>query len=321
MRRHVFASLVLAFAALPCAAAPAPKSRVEHTVPVPTGTRFVLDADEGSVIVRGSSRADARIVATSSTENLEEKVRIEIQKAGGEVRIVSRKKKTSGSSWFGFFGSNSLSLRFEVEVPAATPVTIDTAGGSVKASALRADAHLETSGGSISATDHVGKLEADTSGGSIRLEKIRGDADVHTSGGRIEAREVDGKLVAVTSGGSILVEDVTGDLRSETSGGSIRISGAGGRVEAETSGGSVDASFKAGNDRGGVLESSAGSVRVSLDPAVDLSIDASSSGGSVRSALPLKGTTTRSAFKGTLGKGGNMLRVHTSAGSVELGAL
>jgi len=319
MRRPTLALAALVPLVL-IAAAPAPKSRFERSVPLPSGTRFVLDADAGSVVVRGSARGDAQVVATSSLEELQEKYRIEVKQTSGEVRVVSR-KKAGASSWFGWFGTDTSNLKFEIEVPQATPVRIDTAGGSVHASALRADAVLESSGGSIAVTDHQGHLKADTSGGSIRLERVRGDADVHTSGGHIEAREVDGKLDAETSGGSIEVQDVTGDMRVETSGGSIRIDGAGGRVEAETSGGGVQATFKKGNAQGGRLESSAGSVRVSLDPLVNLTIDASSSGGSVRTQLPLQGTTSRSAFKGTLGKGGNLLRVHTSAGSVELSGL
>ena len=83
----------------------------------------------------------------------------------------------------------------------------------------------------------------------------------------------------------------------------------------------MEATFKPGNARGGEVDSSAGSVRVNVDPTVNLSIDASSSGGSVRSALPLKGVATRLAVKGDLGKGGNVLRVHTSAGSVDLGGI
>jgi len=320
MRRLALALAVLGPFAL-AAAAPVAKSRIERTVALPSGARFVLDADAGSVVVRGTTRGDALVVATSAVEDLEAKFRIEVKEATGEVRVVSRKRKGTASSWFGLFGSDTSNLRFEIEVPQATPVRIDTAGGSVKASALRADADLESSGGSISASDHQGRLKAETSGGSIRLERVRGDADVRTSGGSIEAREMDGKLSAVTSGGSIQIQEISGDLRAGTSGGSIHIDGAGGRVDAETSGGGVQASFKKGNAQGGRLESSAGSVRVRLDPAVDLSIDASSSGGSVRSELPLKGTTSHSTFKGTLGKGGNLLQVHTSAGTVELSSL
>jgi hypothetical protein len=73
-------------------AAPAPKSRFERSVPLPSGTRFVLDADAGSVVVRGSARGDARVVATSSLEEIEEKYRIEVKQTSGEVRVVSRKK-------------------------------------------------------------------------------------------------------------------------------------------------------------------------------------------------------------------------------------
>jgi DUF4097 and DUF4098 domain-containing protein YvlB len=320
MPRQPLVLAVLAALTLTGAAA-APVSRFERTLPLPSGARFVLDADAGSVVVRGTARADARVVASASVDDLHAKFKIEVKQGTGEVRVVSRKKKGSASSWFGLFGTDASNLKFEIEVPQTTPVRIDTAGGSVQASALRADADLGSSGGSISASDHQGRLKADTSGGSIRLERVRGDAAVHTSGGQIQAREVDGKLDAETSGGSIEVHEVSGDLRASTSGGSIQIDGAGGRVDAETSGGGVQASFKRGNAQGGRLESSAGSVRVSLDPSVDLSIDASSSGGSVRTELPLKGTTSRSAFKGTLGKGGNLLRVHTSAGSVELSAL
>jgi len=316
--------LALALAAVPLlliGAAPAPMSQFERTIPLPAGARFVLDADAGSVVLRGTSRADASVRATSTVDDFDAKFRIEVKDGPGEVRLVSRKRRGSASSWFGLFGTNDSNLKFEIEVPQATQVRIDTAGGSVRASGLRADADLESSGGSITASDHQGHLKADTSGGSIRLEGVRGDANVKTSGGHIEARQVEGKLAAETSGGSIDIQDVSGDLRAETSGGSIHIRGAGGRVDAETSGGGVEAAFTKGNAQGGHLESSAGSVRVSLDPAVDLSIDASSSGGSVRTELPLKGTTSRSAFKGTLGKGGNLLQVHTSAGTVELSAL
>ena len=310
---------VVSLAAL-VGAAPSP-ARIERTVAVPSGTKFVLDTDGGSVVVRGTSRSDASVVVTSPSGDLESRITVEVKQVGDEVRVVSRRKRGGGSSWFGLFGTSRTSPRFEVEVPQRTPVRVDTSGGQVQASALRADASLETSGGAIRVTDHVGRLAASTSGGPIRLERVRGSATVETSGGRIEARDIDGALRAMTSGGSIEIAGVTGDVRAETSGGSIRIHDAGGRIEAETSGGSVEASFRRGNARGGSLESAGGSVRVALDPAIDLSIEASSSAGSVRSELPVRGTVSRSSVRGTLGKGGNLLRLHTSAGSVEIGAL
>jgi hypothetical protein len=56
---------------------------------------------------------------------------------------------------------------------------------------------------------------------------------------------------------------------------------------------------------------------------VDLQIDASTSGGSVRSDIPVKivGKVSGSSIRGTMGKGGETLYVHTSGGSVRIGSI
>ncbi|MEO8349378.1 MAG: hypothetical protein ABI610_10730, partial [Acidobacteriota bacterium] len=61
-----------------------------------------------------------------------------------------------------------------------------------------------------------------------------------------------------------------------------------------------------------------GGIEVALDPAVGLRIDAS--GSSVRADLPLtvKGMNSRRRLQGTLGSGGELLRMHTSGGGVRI---
>jgi DUF4097 and DUF4098 domain-containing protein YvlB len=169
--------------------------------------------------------------------------------------------------------------------------------------------------------DLVGDLQADTSGGSIHLRDIKGKSRVETSGGGIEAVNLEGPLKAETSGGSVSLERVSGDIHAHSSGGGIHIREAGGRVDADTSGGSIEASFARGNARGGSLESSGGGISVSLDPGVGLSIDAH--GNSVSSDLPLtvQGEISRRSLRGTLGKGGESLRLRTSGGSVRIRSL
>ena len=116
---------------------------------------------------------------------------------------------------------------------------------------------------------------------------------------------------------------VAGDAVLRTSGGSIKARNAGGRLMAKTSGGSIEASFAHGNSKGGDLDTSAGSVEVALDPGSNLSVEASTSAGRISTEFPLKvqGTIGSSSLRGTLGKGGEALRIHTSAGSIELLAL
>ena len=126
---------------------------------------------------------------------------------------------------------------------------------------------------------------------------------------------------AETSGGSVDLEKISGDIRAHSSGGGIHIKEAGGRVDADTSGGSIEATFTPGNARGGTLESSGGGITVSLDPAVSLAIDAH--GNSVSSDLPLtvQGEFSRGNLRGTLGHGGENLRLRTSGGSVRIRAI
>lgn len=126
-----------------------------------------------------------------------------------------------------------------------------------------------------------------------------------------------------TSGGHIEVSALEGPLRAHTSGGHIRIERVSGRVEAHTSGGSVRARFDRGNTHGGVLETSGGSIHVALDPAVNLELDASTSGGHVASDIPIKvvGRISGRSLRGTLGSGGELLKLHTSGGSIHLGSL
>jgi DUF4097 and DUF4098 domain-containing protein YvlB len=187
-------------------------------------------------------------------------------------------------------------------VPKSTTLEIKTGGGPIRVDSTVGYADLRTSGGSIEVSHLIGDVHAHTSGGHIQAEKIQGEIEVGTSGGGIEADSIDGGLVAYTSGGGIRIDGVTG------------------RVRAHTSGGSIDATLSKGNAHGGMIDTSGGSISVRLDPAVNLDVDASSSGGGVRSDVPIRGagSTSWDALHGTLGTGGELLRVHTSGGSVLL---
>ena len=181
----------------------------------------------------------------------------------------------------------SLQMRMEVQVPTKTNVEIRTGGGDVKVSHIEGDTNLETSGG-----------------------------DVGVSG-------LTGNLTARTSGGDVTLRDVAGDVSVKTSGGDITLENARGRVEAHTSGGDVTAELARGNAKGGEIETSGGDIQIRVDPTVSLELDASTSSGEVTSNLPLKviGEISPSRLHGTLGSGGETLRLHTNGGSVRISAL
>lgn len=291
-------------------------SRMEKTLRLDPGGEFSINTDMGRVTVTGRSASGVHIVVTAQRD-LNDLLRFDFEEGSRRASVTARKKH----EFSGLFGDGNARVRFEIELPAQTAIKVHTSGGAISLAGTRSPARLDTSGGGIEVRDLVGDLEADTSGGSIHLRDIKGKSRVESSGGGIEAINLDGPLNAETSGGSIETDRVTGDMRLHTSGGGIHIREAGGRVEAETSGGSVEASFSRGNARGGSLESSGGGISVAVDPSVGLSIDAH--GNSVSTDLPLtvRGEASRGSLRGTLGHGGESLRLHTSGGSVRIRAL
>lgn len=291
------------------------ESRIEKTLKLEPGGQFVLDSDAGSVTVTGSNRSGARVVITSNRDDLEKLFHFSFEEGAQAARVTARKER-------GFGWPKSVSIRYEIEAPTKTSLEMRTGGGAISVYNIRGDSSLKTSGGHIEVSGLAGRLDASTSGGGIRLREVTGDARVKTSGGSIEVGSLSGSLRGNTSGGPIRVERVEGDADVGTSGGSIEIGGAGGRVAAHTSGGSVRVSFDRGDARGGELETSGGSIRVSLDPKVNLSLDASASGGGVTTNLPVTvlGRLTGSSLHGSLGSGGEMLRMRTSGGSIQIEA-
>jgi Toastrack DUF4097 len=276
-------------------------SQIEKTLKLDPGGKFVLEADEGSVDVVGSDQTGASVVITSYRDDLQRRVDLSFQDDAGIVRVREQRRYWNLLD----FLFDPLGLHYEIRVPKSTTLEIRTGGGGIRVDSIVGYAELKTSGGSIELSHLTGDVHAHTSGGKIRAEQIRGEVEVGTSGGGIEADSIDGGLVA------------------DTSGGGIRINGITGRVRAHTSGGSIEVVLSKGNAHGGVIETSGGSISVKLDPAVNLDVDASSSGGSVTTNLPLRGMDSfwRNNLRGTLGSGGELLRIHTSGGWLRLEAL
>ena len=311
------ASFALASLATLALSAPASaEMRIEKTLKLAPGGEFRLETGMGKVNLVGSGEPDVHVVVTSRRKDLEDLMTFRWDESPGLVSITAVKKHK-----FDLFSGSGNSVQYEIRVPTETRVSVDTSGGGITISSVHGSVRADTSGGGIDIADVTGDVEADTSGGGISLKNIKGRVTADTSGGGVDAVGIDGSIRAESSGGSIELERVTGDIDADTSGGGITIVEAGGRVKADTSGGGIEASFARGNSLGGVLTTSGGGIEVQIDPGADLSIEAS--GNAVRTDLPLavRGEISRGNLSGTLGKGGNTLRLRTSGGSVRIQSL
>jgi DUF4097 and DUF4098 domain-containing protein YvlB len=228
------------------------------------------------------------------------------------------------------------------------PIKVETAGGGISLGNLGARAEVRTAGGSI----HIGNIRGDatieTSGGGIQVGQADGTLRAETAGGDIVIAGGAGQVMAQTSGGQIQVGPTRGSVRAETSGGSIRLQGARGRVVADTAGGSIDllqlgsgvhASTSAGRIlaefdasaktfAASQLATSVGDVYVYLPAGLPLTIDAAidaAAGHHIYTDFPLNILGDKEDFSertirghGMLNGGGEVLRIRTVAGNIEI---
>jgi hypothetical protein len=228
------------------------------------------------------------------------------------------------------------------------PIGVETAGGSISLGNLGARAEVRTAGGSI----HIGNVRGDaaieTSGGEIQVGQVDGTLRAETAGGDIVIAGAAGEVMAETAGGQIQIGPTGGSVRAETAGGSIHLRGARGRVVAETAGGSIDllqlgAGVRANTSAGRILaafdantktfvasqlETSMGDVLVYLPAGLALTIDAAidaAAGHHIVTDFPLSILGDKEDFSertirghGTLNGGGEVLRIRTVAGNIEI---
>lgn len=255
------------------------------------GSIKVIGGNSNSVkvemYVKSNKHSDKKI-----REIIEEDYEIRIQKSGSTIEAVA-KREGKGWSW------NGISISFVVYTPEDFECDLNTSGGSVRISGVSGRSHeLKTSGGSITAEDMSGDLEARTSGGSITISDYVGEVD------------------AKTSGGSIKLSDIKGDIDVTTSGGGIKIDDAEGSVYATTSGGSINAEMSKLDDQL-VLKTSGGSVRATIPRGLGLELDLR--GNRVNTSLNnFSGESKSDRVKGTVNGGGILVQLATSGGSVTL---
>ncbi len=228
-------------------------------------------------------------------------------------------------------------------------VRAETSGGSIEVGNIAGDMKLETAGGSINIRSAGGKIRADTGGGSIDVGSATQSAYLSTAGGSIQVKRCDGELRAATAGGSVEIGDVGGGATLETFGGSIRLASAKGVVRATTSGGGIRlsgltqgvtaktaagpiyAEFTAGKGSfsESYLETSVGDVIVYLPPDLPVTVRAT-----IDAAMGHKMITDFAEVKvmqeggdwgpreiygqGAINGGGPLLKIHTTAGNIEL---
>ena len=149
--------------------------------------------------------------------------------------------------------------------------------------------------------------------------------DIATSDGSLQISGLKGEARLNSSDGSIKIDNFDGTLRAHTSDGSIVAAGRFDLLDLNSSDGSVTVDVWRGSQMAADwnLRTSDGSIRLRLPSDLPASLDAWTSDGHIDLQLPLEmmGRVEKNRVRGNLHGGGHSIQVHTSDGSITLGAL
>jgi DUF4097 and DUF4098 domain-containing protein YvlB len=276
--------------------------KVEYQVQAPR--RFNLDLETGGGNLR-VAELDGALQAVTAGGDIE----------AGDISGLVRAETAGGNISFANVGQ-----RFEAR----------TAGGNIRVGDVAGDAEMETSGGEILVGRIQGTGRAVTAGGDIILRSATADIVAETAGGQIRIGAAGAGLRAETAGGNIVLDAGHGLIQVETAGGCIYLDGVDTAVQAATAAGTIRALITANAQSFGAsfLETSYGDVQVYLPNDLPLTIDAAienAAGHKILSDFPLKVEGAGPHYhaqtveaRGALNGGGQVLRLRTIAGNIEI---
>lgn len=220
----LLAALILVSPALLTGCAGAARHRETRVVVIPDPAPVAavdVRTGNGAVDISTAPReTQATIVATIRARTRErlEQASVLADYEGDTLRVrvewpEGRRKSNEGAS-------------FDIEVPGASDVTVETGNGRIALAGARGRADLRTSNGRIVVSRHEGPVVADTSNGRVEVSGDLHDVRVDSSNGDIVVAGAAGPVHARTSNGSIAVEltdDNPGPLEARSSNGAIRL--------------------------------------------------------------------------------------------------
>ncbi len=253
-----------------------------------TPTEFNLTTFDGAIDIRGWDRDEARIEVEKrgSDKSLLDQIEVWADQKGNQITLEVR-RPSSKKYAFGMLETVSRSAKVTASVPTGSNLTIATGNCNVTIERVKGRLELRTSDGAINGLDISGDISARTDSGSVRLESVDGKCDIVTGDGSINLAGRLDLLRARTSDGSLTLKILPGSKITDT----------------------------------WSLQTDEGNVVMYVPEGLDGDVDAEATGSAkAESTLLSKSDLDRDrhTLRGTLGTGGNIIRLRTSDGSITL---
>jgi DUF4097 and DUF4098 domain-containing protein YvlB len=165
------------------------------------------------------------------------------------------------------------------------------------------------------------RVRAMTGNGEITIERAGADVTASTGNGSVHVGETQGRVNVSTGNGDIQVDAANGPVSANTGTGRVSVVTSRGSVNANTGTGDIDVHVKGGPIDGDMrFNSGSGSIHLALPSDFNGRIDATSGNGTLRSDFEISvvGRLNAQHVRGTIGRGGPLIRLSTGSGTIEL---
>jgi len=264
--------------------------------PLTSGGSLRLESFNGSVEISGWDKNTIDIDGTkyASTSYRLKEIKIDIVPSANSISIRTLPPLDH---------RGNAGARYTIHVPKRIELSsISSSNGPIRVESIEGLTHLRTSNGGVHVTGLVGTLEVQTSNGRVEVSDVIGDTTLHTSNGTIMADVRKGRFGASTSNGSINVRLMEPDSNP---------------VRLDTSNGHIDLTMDAVREV--KATSSNSSITVHLPASAGATVDAHTSNSSIQCDFDISTHEfSKHRLSGTIGKGGPLLDLGTSNGSIKL---
>ncbi|MDQ6830351.1 MAG: DUF4097 domain-containing protein [Gemmatimonadota bacterium] len=262
------------------------RTRIDTTFAFGARGTVDLSAVSGTITVRGGSRDEVKVSATSDHGVLR------LESSGSRLTLSTRSDHGNGGD-----------TRYEVTVPTGTRVLARTTSGDITIRGVKGEVEIHSTNGNMKIDDAE----------RVTFDAISGD---------VEATRVTGILTGTTVSGDLKLDGGVGEVDVETVSGEIALTRARAKsVRLKSVSGDID--YEGTIDAGGryVFGSHSGRIRLALPDNANVTLSIDTFNGDVQSDFPMvlnPGERRGRHMEFTIGSGGARLTAETFSGDVEI---
>jgi DUF4097 and DUF4098 domain-containing protein YvlB len=164
------------------------------------------------------------------------------------------------------------------------------------------------------------QIEVSSSNGKVNVCGMRADVQARSGNGSISVHDIIGDLNLSAANAKVCCKNTCGRLAARSSNGSVELKDHAGSIDATTSNGSIRASLARLSSEGVKLATSNGRIVLDLPEQIDAEMDVRVDNGVIRNDRADEPDISQSAgrVRGKLGRGGPLIKLRTSNGTVSI---